>query len=580
MKTFWKAFTFAVMIMGVNAVADERSDYLKQYPAADTNGDGVLTEKEHKDHLITSVKNYLGEDYRFEEFMIPVRDGVKLATIAFIPEGGAPCPVVLIRTAYGKWSPSHGYDYTIRFKGQRIAYVAQDLRGNGDSGGKGTFDPASFDNEINDSYDTVEWLAKQAWCNGRIGMIGNSGHGFAAHMAVLAQPPHLAVIETNWTGGTSELYWTFHNGVRRNEHFQWLSYRGFYAPAWPRPTLSHFSLAEYRKRVETAKQDNHVVFIENTGWFDIFGESALDYFRDFAATGHCYVKFSPRGHANDLRGSLLKYPDAYSLPASVFTAPSFIDILKNKDCPLPPSTLSYYLMGDGLTQCAPGNKWEKTQVWPVPSAAEKSLYLCAGGILDWIAPTDKAASLTFVSDPNAPVPTIGGEICAFGSKCGGVGPCDQRPLKDRKDILRFISAPLKEPLTVIGKIRAELFVSSDAPDTLFTVKLIDVYPNGYEALIRDSAIMARYHDGLEKAAPLEEGKTYLLDVDMWSTALVFDKGHRLAVHIAGSNDPKYEVHPNVYEPAASMKDTRTARNIVHIGPATPTRILLPVVENR
>ena len=355
------------MIIEVNAMADERSDYLKQYPVGDMDGDGVLSEKEYKDHLILSVKNHLGGNYRFEELMIPARDGVNLATIAFIPEGEVSRPVVLIRTAYGKWSPSH--NYTAQFKGQKFAYVAQDLRGNGDSGGKGTFDPASFDNEINDSYDTVEWLAKQPWCNGRVGMVGNSGHGFAAYMAVLAQPPHLVAVETKWSGGAAELYWTFHNGVRRNEHFKWLSYRGFYAQEWPRPTLSRFSPAGYRKRIDATKRDNHVVFIENTGWFDVFSEAGLDYFRDFAATGHCYVKVGPRGHANDLGGGL-KYPDAYSLPASVFVTPSFIDILKNKDLPLPPSTLAYYLMGDGQTQGAPGNRWETTRAWPVPATVK------------------------------------------------------------------------------------------------------------------------------------------------------------------------------------------------------------------
>ena len=134
-------------------------------------------------------------------------------------------------------------------------------------------------------------------------------------------------------------------------------------------------------------------------------------------------------------------------------------------------------------------------------------------------------------------------------------------------------------MTVIGKIRAELFVSSDASDTMFTVKLIDVYPNGYEALIRDSAIMARYHDGLEKPAPLEQGKTYRLGVDMWSTALVIDKGHRIAVHIASSNSPKYEVHPNVFDPAASMNDAKTARNTVHMNASSQSKILLPIVGN-
>ena len=112
---------------------------------------------------------------------------------------------------------------------------------------------------------------------------------------------------------------------------------------------------------------------------------------------------------------------------------------------------------------------------------------------------------------------------------------------------------------------------------MFVVKLVDVYPDGYEAIVRESAMLARYHQGLDKPAPLKTGQVYSLDMDCWSTALVFNKGHRIAVLITSSSKPAYEVHPNTYELVKSMKEARVARNTVHTSALRASRIILPVI---
>ena len=188
-------------------------------------------------------------------------------------------------------------------------------------------------------------------------------------------------------------------------------------------------------------------------------------------------------------------------------------------------------------------------------------------------PDEEDASLTYEYDPRNPVPTIGGANLILPK-----GPMDQRPLSDRDDILRFSTAPLEEPVQITGKVHVKLHVSSDVPDTTFMAKLIDVYPDGYQALILDSAVMARYRDGMDVPTPMEPGEVYEVTIDLWSTALVFDRGHRIAIHVTSSNSPRYEVHPNTFEPVGSYDDARVAHNKVHLSSDHPSRGILPIVE--
>jgi predicted acyl esterase len=240
-----------------------------------------------------------------------------------------------------------------------------------------------------------------------------------------------------------------------------------------------------------------------------------------------------------------------------------------------------------------------SNTWPVPHTAT-AYYLHKDGSLNTAAPKDQDASLSYIYDPNDPAPSIGG---SWGLE-GHNGPFDQRPLLDapsvvrpsgdanvpsakgrpttisgfaRKDVLRFVSAPLAEPVGITGKVWVDLRISSDATDTEFVAKLVDIYPDGYEALVRESAMLARYHQGLDKPAPLEKGKVYGIKMDMWSTALVFNKGHRIALYVSSSSAPAYEVHPNTYEQVKSMGEAKVAHNMLHLSADAPSKLILPVV---
>ena len=120
---------------------------------------------------------------------------------------------------------------------------------------------------------------------------------------------------------------------------------------------------------------------------------------------------------------------------------------------------------------------------------------------------------------------------------------DQRPVESRDDVLLFTSEPLEEPLEVTGRIKARLFVSSDCPDTDFTLKLTDVYPDCKSLLVTDGIRRASLRNSYEKHEPLESGKVYELEVDLWSTSLIFNKGHRIRVAVSSSNSPRLNRTP-------------------------------------
>lgn len=252
--------------------------------------------------------------------------------------------------------------------------------------------------------------------------------------------------------------------------------------------------------------------------------------------------------------------------------PSFLEVLDGKVKP-EKSQIVYAVLGDVTDPAAPGNVKKASAVWP-PANVPTSFHLMPSGALSTKPPTtpDK---ISFVYDPADPVPSLGGGW-SFGNDPNGA--VDQRPLAERKDIVRFISAPLDAPLEIAGKIRADLFISSDAPDTLFVVKLVDIYPDGQEILLSEAAAMTRYRDGFDKSAPLEPGKVVRLPFDCNSIAAVFNKGHRVGVFVTSSSNPAYEVHPNSYEPVSSAAGMKPAQQTIHFSPETPSAIILPVVQ--
>jgi hypothetical protein len=136
---------------------------------------------------------------------------------------------------------------------------------------------------------------------------------------------------------------------------------------------------------------------------------------------------------------------------------------------------------------------------------------------------------------------------------------------------------LTEPVEATGRIRVKMWASSDCKDTDFTAKLCDVYPDGRSMIVLDGVVSGRYRESTTQPKLMEPGKTYEFDIDLWSTSIIFNRGHRIRVAISSSNYPRFEANPNTGKPRAEGGKMRVARNTIYLDRTRPSHIVLPRV---
>jgi len=233
------------------------------------------------------------------------------------------------------------------------------------------------------------------------------------------------------------------------------------------------------------------------------------------------------------------------------------------------------------------NRWSSSESWPPAAVEERTWFLASDGqanslfgdgVLSITAP-DAAASDTFDYDPMNPVPALGGGVCCNQGAAPG-GSYDQRAIEARADVLVYTSGPMDADLEVTGSVWPTLFVSSDAVDTDFTVKLVDVHPDGTAYNVDDTILRARYRNGYDKQVFMREGEVYELTPTPMSTSHVFLKGHRIRVEVSSSKFPQYMRNLNTGGNNYDETGGVVARNTVHHSADYPSRIVLPVMPNR
>jgi len=239
----------------------------------------------------------------------------------------------------------------------------------------------------------------------------------------------------------------------------------------------------------------------------------------------------------------------------------------------------YFTMG--------ANRWSEADDWPPEEAEEVRLYLLSDGNANSLYgdgrlsfdPPSSVGSDSYQYDPMNPVQTIGGGDCCNG---GTVipGAFDQRVLEARADVLVFTSEPLEEPLEVSGFVGAVLSVSSDARDTDFTVKLVDVLPDGTAYIIDDTILRARYRDGYDKEVFMEAGEVYELDFTPMTTSIEFQEGHRIRVEVSSSSFPKYVRNLNTGGNNVDESEGVVATNTIHHSPERLSYLVLPIVPRK
>jgi hypothetical protein len=514
--------------------------------------------------------------------MVAMRDGTRLATDVYLPAREGSFPVILLRTPYNK-----NMGAGIGAEGTRHGYavVIQDTRGRFASEGQNfPFEGDGWWENRWDGYDTLEWIAAQPWCNGKIGTMGGSALGITQLLLAGTGTSRLACqqIHVGAPSGYHDLAFT--GGTLRKAMVEnWLAATNHH-PDSLKVWVSHPTYDSYWQQRDLTRrfQKVNVPALHVGGWYDIFCQGTIDAFNGYQtqggpkARGKQKLLMGPWTHGifQEKVGEL-SFPNAKHPPNRVDDMWRWFDhYLKGADTGIEKEApVTYYVMGDTTDPTAPGKEWRTADRWPPSGAKKIPFYFHSDRTLSQAKPSAQAKPLTYTYDPKNPVPTQGGPQLTLKA-----GAWDQRAIESRSDVLVFTSEPLAEPLEVTGRVSVELWASSDCPDTDFVAKLCDVYPDGRSMNVCEGILRARFREGFDKERLLRPGNVYRFRIDLWSTSIVFNKGHRLRVHITSSNAPGWDPNPNTGAPFRANQQMQIAHNTLYIDNKRPSHILLPVME--
>ncbi|MET9319259.1 CocE/NonD family hydrolase [Streptomyces sp. NPDC003038] len=537
-----------------------------------------------------------------QQHMVRMRDGVMLATDVY-GAGPEPAPVVLVRLPYDKNSRYVFFEKAAeRFTSRGYVLVVQDVRGKFRSQG-GTL---GWTGEVDDGYDTLEWVTHQPWSNGLVGMFGDSYYGFTQWSAVSSQHPALRAIVprvtcTNNSPGAAAY------DVGSGRQPLWLEGADYQAHVWidndsyefdadltKRPLIAAYEEAFEAIGKRSAGFDlvvggiplppyngphpydaRPVPVLHCVGWFDNLG---IAHMRDYTELGkrpgwaavqyliadtidheNYFLENAPVSPESDhlvneaaLDGML----DAYTGPALEF----FDVFLKGTTAPESLPRVRWKLGHVG---------WRTSTAWPPPQATAIDLYLrepgaatgpVPGGRLA-AGPAPEAECVQWRYDPDHLVPSATADTFMLLRDHP-----DERRTVDRDDVLLFTGPASDAPLDLVGPVHAVLHVDSTAPSYDVFVRLLDLAPDGTARLIVRGCAQAD--------APGE------LEIALGHTGYRVRPGHRLALTVAGSDFPNHLPNSGTHEnpwytttPKASLQKLRT-------GSAHPSRLRLTVLPER
>ena len=533
---------------------------------------------------------------------VPMRDGVRLSANIFLPGEHVRVPSLLVRTPYGK-----GDDITSNYQAfveHGYAVVVQDVRGRYESGGE--FQPLT--QEAPDGDDTLNWMARQSWSNGRIGMMGGSYLGIAQWKVALLNNPYLKAIFPVVSGDDDyrDRFYSTGGAVKLGNRLEWMSenlkapgYRPDFskfvlhlplrtadiaATGWTsemyRDAIEHPSFDAFWRAISTREQLQriHIPVFAVGGWYDNFVESDLDAFAALhKSSGLNRVLVGPWPHNMSYKFPGVDFGRESTVAVREIQLEWFDQWLMGKDTPLvskPP--VRFFVMG--------ANKWREEPEWPPAEAHERKFYLVSNGHANTFSgdgalaekPRWRASEDRYTFDPYNPAPTLGGSVCC-NPRVFPWGPMDQRPVEQRPDVLVYTSLPLNQDTEAIGPVKVVLWVSTSARDTDFTAKLVDVFPGGYARNLTDGILRLRYRNSLEKPEPAQAGELYQVAVDAGVTSNVFQKGHRIRVEISSSNFPRFDRNPNTGGTVADETKLFKASQTVYHDRTHPSCLVLLVM---
>ncbi|MEZ4589220.1 MAG: CocE/NonD family hydrolase [Gemmatimonadales bacterium] len=536
---------------------------------------------------------------------VPMRDGVRLSADLWLPDSTGRHPTIVLRTPYIKTPQFRRYGLAAYVRAG-FAVMVQDTRGRGDSEGEFDF----YFPEGRDGYDTIEWIARQPWSSGLVGMDGGSYLAGVQWLAARERPPSLACMvptapsgrifdEVPYLGGAFRAEWALPwlNDVSgrvsqgaQNAYVDWrriathsplLTADDAFGRRMPlyRAFLLHDTLDEYWSRIQLTDRDMARIDVPSltvTGWFDGDQIGALYYWdlieRRGTLADRTRLIIGPWTHAMTYLGG------AERVGAFELGKEAIIDIQAERiaffaSCLRPGGPrferprVRVFVTG--------ANRWVEADRYPLPEVRERALYLrsdgsanggAGGGRLEWSAPGRERPD-SFTYDPTNPVPSMDVAL-------------DHRSVESRPDVLVYSSEPLTEPVDVVGRVFVELHASTDARDTDFTAKLLDVYPDGRSVLLGPAAAgvkRARYREGYERQVPLAPGSVERYRIELYDVGHRFLPGHRIRLQVSSSAFPFVDANRNTGLPVATDTTWTTARQTIWHDAERPSRILLPVL---
>jgi len=596
------------------------------------------------------------------KLMIPMRDGKRMAADVYRPKDlTKKYPTVFVRTPYNFnfWDVRNGVprDMSNELDAVKRGYAFVEINERGHFFSEGNYD--ILGPPLTDGDDELNWIAKQPWSNGKVGLIGCSSTAeWQLAVAALGNPALAAIIPQGFGAGVGRVApyfeqgnW-YRGGAVQMLFIAWISgeqnqVRPMFAPNTSQEDLirasKSFDLAQQLPPVDWSQALRHLpemdiikavdaphgIYADNmpvdTGgamikrapndpawfkgglwhdnmkinvpgfwfmsWYDVSvgpnlaaynhvrktasPEIAKQQYAVIAPTLHCGYK---RATENTIVGER-SMGDA-RLNYDELTWGWFDRFLKSEDNGFLGKTarVTYFTMGI--------NKWQFSDTWPPKGAQPLTFYLSSGGKANTMngdgallssLPTADAAD-KFDYDPMSPVPSYGGNVCCTGNAVQG-GSFDQRKMEERNDILVYSTEPLKEGLELSGPIEVTLFVSSSAKDTDFTVKLIDVYPDGRAYNLDETIQRLRYRNGYDQPlAWMKSSEVYKFSFSPMNTSNFFEAGHRIRIEISSSNFPRFDRNLNT---GGNNYDETTgviAHNVVHHSKQYPSSVTITVVK--
>lgn len=519
---------------------------------------------------------------REEHRMLPMRDGARLSAYLYFPPGNGPWPVLYTQRYSSLAGPS-----TRRGHAQMAAagYVvcAENFRGTYLSEGTWQGYRALGWGKLRDGYDTCEWLAAQPWSTGKVGTWGGSQAGYAQNFLAVTQPPHLVAQYMTDTGLSLFQEGYRIGGTTRPERFKQMDdvcrvpeqNRSLLREWFAHPTYDRYWQDEDCTR---HFREMNVPCFTLGGWFDFMCQGSVESYigREHRGGPHSHgaqqLLIGPwlHGGARTERVNELTFPTNVRWDQDAHMLRWFDHYLKGIDngADRDPK-VTYYVMGAAGEPGAPGNEWRTAADWPVP-AVTTPYYLHEGGRLTREQPREADSATAFKADPLHP---------AVIASRAFPGAKDAREFERQGEVRTFTTDVLREPVEWTGKVSAELYVTSSAPDTDFIVRVSDVYPDGRSMLLADYVRRARYREGFDREVPLQPGRVSRVAFQVGWMSQVFNRGHRIRVTVASTGAPFYEPNPNTGEPLTLdwPEHTAVAENTVRHQRGAASRILAPVI---